>query len=76
MVNTINTLIANWMFNKQAQATKFPRFILFFLLAIIANTVFAFNEKVINLLQISSQAFLLFGLFCIGSQFDSMSLNQ
>ena len=24
----------------------------------------------INLLQISSQIFLLFGLFCIGSQFD------
>ena len=69
-------LIANWMFNKQAQVTKFPRFILFFILAIIANTLFAFNEQVINLLQISSQAFLLFGLFCIGSQFDSMELKS
>ena len=28
-------LIANWMFNKQAQVTKFPRFILFFILGLI-----------------------------------------
>ena len=69
-------LIANWMFNKQAQVTKFPRFIIFFILAIIANTLFAFNEQAINLLQISSQAFLLFGLFCIGSQFNSSELKS
>ena len=69
-------LIANWIFNKQAQVTKFPRFILFFILAIIANTLFAFNEQAINLLQISSQAFLLFGLFCIGSQFNSSELKS
>ena len=69
-------LIANWMFNKQAQVTKFPRFILFFILAIIANTIFSFNEQTINIFQISSQAFLLFGLFCIGSQFDSDELKS
>ena len=69
-------LITNWIFNKRAQATKFPRFILFFILAIAANTVFTFNEQMINILQISSQAFLLFGLFCIGSQFDPNELNS
>ena len=69
-------LITNWIFNKRAQATKFPRFILFFILAIVANTVFAFNEQIINILQISSQTFLLIGLFCIGSQFDPNELNS
>ena len=69
-------LIANWVFNKQAQATKFPRFIIFFMLAIIANTVFNFNEQTINSLQITSQGFLLLGLFCIGSQFDSGELKS
>jgi len=69
-------LIANWVFNKQAQATKFPRFIIFFMLAIIANTVFNFNEQTINSLQITSQGFLLLGLFCIGSQFDSAELKS
>ena len=68
-------LIANWIFNKEAQAAKFPRFIIFFILAIIANTIFAFNEQVINIIQISSQAFLLFGLFSIGSQFNSDELK-
>ena len=69
-------LIANWSFNKQAQVTKFPRFILFFILAIIANTVFAFSDQIINIFQISSQAFLLLGLFCIGSQFDSNEIKS
>ncbi len=69
-------LIANWVFNKQAQATKFPRFIIFFILAIIANTVFNVNEQTINSLQITSQGFLLLGLFCIGSQFDSVELKS
>ncbi len=69
-------LIANWVFNKQAQATKFPRFIIFFMLAIIANTVFNFNEQTINSLQLTSQGFLLLGLFCIGSQFDSVELKS
>ncbi len=63
-------LIANWIFNKQAKATKFPRFIIFFVAAITLNTLLNFNSDMINLLQISSQIFLLFGLFCIGSQFD------
>ena len=52
-------LIANWIFNKEAQAAKFPLFIIFFILAIIANTIFAFNEQIINIIQISSQAFFI-----------------
>ena len=69
-------LIANWIFNKQTEATKFPRFIIFFILAIIANTVFNFNEQAINIFQIISKCFLLVGLFCIGSQFDTNELKS
>jgi uncharacterized integral membrane protein (TIGR00698 family) len=69
-------LIANWIFNKQTEATKFPRFIIFFILAIIANTVFNFNEQAINIFQIISKGFLLVGLFCIGSQFDTNELKS
>ena len=69
-------LIANWIFNKQTEATKFPRFIIFFILAIIANTVFNFNEQAINIFQIISKGFLLVGLFCIGSQFDINELKS
>ena len=69
-------LIANWIFNQQTEATKFPRFIIFFILAIIANTVFNFNEQAINIFQIISKGFLLVGLFCIGSQFDTNELKS
>ena len=69
-------LIANWIFNKQTEATKFPRFIIFFILAIITNTVFNFNDQVIDIFQIMSQAFLLVGLLCIGSQFDTSELKS
>ena len=69
-------ITANWIFNKQTKVTKFPRFIIFFILAIIANTVFNFNEQVINILQVISKGFLLVGLFCIGSQFDTNELKS
>jgi len=69
-------LIANWLFNKQTEVTKFPLFIIFFILAIIANTVFDFNEEAINNFQLISKGFLLVGLFCIGSQFDASELKS
>lgn len=69
-------ITANWIFNKQTKVTKFPRFIIFFILAIIANTVFNFNEQAINILQVISKSFLLVGLFCIGSQFDTNELKS
>ncbi len=69
-------LIANWIFNKEAQVTKFPRFIIFFILAIVANTALNFNELTLDIFQILSQSFLMFGLLCIGSQFNSNELKS
>ena len=69
-------LIANWIINKNTQAAKFPRFIIFFLLAIIANTVFSFNDEILSNLQIASQSLLMLGLFCIGSQFELHELKS
>jgi len=69
-------LLTNWVFNKNLQAAQFPRFIIFFILAIMVNTFFNFDEITLNVLQIISQSFLMFGLFCIGSQFDSDQLTS
>jgi len=63
-------LIANWIRNKQIKVAKFPIFILFFIAAIFTNSILNLNGEITNFLQILSQAFLLIGLFCIGSQFD------
>ena len=40
------------------------------------NTFLNFNEITLNVLQIISQSFLMFGLFCIGSQFNSDQLTS
>ena len=69
-------LLTNWVFNKNLQAAQFPRFIIFFILAILVNTFVNFDEITLNVLQIISQSFLMFGLFCIGSQFDSDQLTS
>ena len=68
-------LLTNWVFNKNLEAAQFPRFIIFFILAILINTFLNFNEITLNVLQIISQSFLMFGLFCIGSQFNSDQLT-
>lgn len=69
-------LVTNWIFNKNLEAAQFPRFVIFFILAILINTFFNFNETALNALQVISQSFLMFGLFCIGSQFDSDQLTS
>ena len=69
-------LLTNWVFNKNLQAAQFPRFIIFFILAILVNTFFNFDEVTLNVMQIISQSFLMFGLFCIGSQFDFDQLTS
>ena len=69
-------LLTNWVFNKNLEAAQFPRFIIFFILAILINTFLNFNDITINVLQIISQSFLMFGLFCIGSQFNSDQLTS
>ena len=69
-------LLTNWVFNKNLEAAQFPRFIIFFILAILINTFLNFNDITINVLQIISQSFLMFGLFCIGSQFDFDQLTS
>ena len=69
-------LIANWIRNKQIKATRFPIFILFFIAAIFTNSILNLNVEITNFLQILSQAFLLIGLFCIGSQFDPSEMKS
>ncbi|MDA9131378.1 putative sulfate exporter family transporter [Gammaproteobacteria bacterium] len=69
-------LITNWAINRQAETTKFPRFILFFILAIVLNTALNFDDQVLDVLKIASQVFLMLGLFCIGTQFKVQELKS
>ena len=69
-------LITNWVINGHAEITKFPRFILFFILAIIFNRIFLPSEEFTSILKIGSEIFLMLGLFCIGTQFKVLELKS
>ena len=69
-------LIANWVFNRKAETAKFPRFILFFILALGLNTFLNFSENTLDYLKIASQSFLILGLFCIGTQSNIYDLKS
>ena len=68
-------LITNWVFNRETEAAKFPRFILFFILTILLNTLFNFDGQILDILKLTSQSFLMLGLFCIGTQFKAHELK-
>ena len=40
------------------------------------NPILNLNDEIIYFLQMLSQAFLIFGLFCIGSQFDTNEIKS
>ena len=69
-------LFSNWIINRKAETTKFPIFILFFIFAILLNTFIGFSEITLEILKISSQSFLMLGLFCIGTQFNINDLKS
>ena len=45
------------------------------MVAITLNTLLNFNDEIINFFQTFSKIFLLFGLFCIGSQFNAYEIQ-
>jgi uncharacterized integral membrane protein (TIGR00698 family) len=61
-------LISSLFFKSETKKIKFPIFIIFFLLAIVSNTLIDFSDNFLLILLNTSQYLLLTGLFCIGTQ--------
>jgi len=68
-------LISGILFKNVQSKISFPKFIIFFLLAILMGSVLNFEENIILIFKIISQYILLFGLFCIGSQSNIRDLR-
>ena len=68
-------LISSWFFKSETKKIKFPRFIIFFLIAILSNTLLDFGDNFLLILKNISQCLLLIGLFCIGTQSNISSLR-
>jgi uncharacterized membrane protein YadS len=72
-------LLSSWVFKGEGKSVNFPKFIIFFLIAILANTFFDFSNNFSIILKNISQYLLLLGLFCVGTQSnitDLKFLNQ
>jgi len=69
-------LLSAWYFKSEKKGSAFPIFIVFFVLAVILNTVLNPSEEVLVFLKMVNKTFLLAGLFCIGTQIDKESLKN
>ena len=68
--------ILNYKFNKDIGSSSYPKFIIFFVMAIILNTIFNFSYETQLMLGVISKAFLMVGLFCIGTQTSLIDLKS
>jgi len=62
--------------DKNKLKPKIPIFVFLFILAIIIGSTLDFDAQNISYLKLSSQSFLLAGLFCIGTQINKKSLSN
>ena len=69
-------LVLNYKFNNDMRGAAYPKFIVFFVMAIILNTVFNFSYDTKLILGVISKAFLMAGLFCIGTQTTLIDLKS
>ena len=68
--------VLNYKFNKNIGSSSYPKFIVFFVMAIIFNTIFNFSYETQLMLGVISKAFLMVGLFCIGTQTSLIDLKS
>ena len=68
--------VLNYKFNKDIGSSSYPKFIIFFVMAIILNTIFNFSYETQLMFGITSKAFLMAGLFCIGTQTTLVDLKS
>lgn len=68
--------VLNYKFNKDIGSSSYPKFIVFFVMAIILNTIFNFSYETQLMFGVISKAFLMAGLFCIGTQTTLIDLKS
>lgn len=69
-------LFSAWYFSSKNKGSSFPIFIVFFIVAVLLNTVLNPSEEIIYSLKVINKNFLLAGLFFIGTQIDKKALKS
>jgi uncharacterized integral membrane protein (TIGR00698 family) len=69
-------LISGILYKNIQSNISFPKFILFFVMAILFSSILNLDENITLVFRAISQYILLFGLFCIGSQSSILDLKK
>lgn len=69
-------LLLNYKFNNVQQTFTFPRFIIYFFIALTITNTFYISYSLIEYLKVLSKSFIIFGIFCIGLQSSKIQFKE
>ena len=69
-------LLINYKFNRKQKVFEFPRFIIYFFIALIISNIFELSYSVIEYLRVLSKTFIIVGIFCIGLQSSKIEFKE
>lgn len=69
-------LLLNYKFNNVHRTFTFPRFIIYFFIALTITNIFDISYSLIEYLKVLSKSFIIFGIFCIGLQSSKIKFKE
>jgi uncharacterized integral membrane protein (TIGR00698 family) len=69
-------LLLNYKFNNVQRTFTFPRFIIYFFIALTITNTFDISYSLIEYLKVLSKSFIIFGIFCIGLQSSKIKFKE
>ena len=69
-------LLLNYKFNANKNGFVFPKFIIYFFVALVVANIFELSYSSIEYLKILSKTFIIFGIFCIGLQSSKIEYKE
>ena len=69
-------LLINYKFKRKQKGFEFPRFIIYFFIALIISNIFELSYSVIEYLRVLSKTFIIVGIFCIGLQSSKIEFKE
>ena len=69
-------LLLNYKFNNVQKTFTFPRFIIYFFIALVISNTFDISYSLIEYLKVLSKSFIIFGIFCIGLQSSKIKFKE
>jgi len=69
-------LLINYKFNRKQKGFEFPRFIIYFFIALIISNIFELSYSLIEYLRVLSKTFIIVGILCIGLQSSKIEFKE